>query len=243
MTVSLKWTAGFLFASLLLCPSLPTWAAQPESTEDVLKELKKLVTVTSGNIDIQRYYDLSQPTAQSLDSETSIETYLARLPIVIDARTGETVPLLVSDPIPLTADDRYWLEKLVEAEAANEPFEGKVAVAVTLANRMANDEFPNTIMEVMTQKRSDATSYQYSPWDDGSIYWRVASQDTIDAVEMVFDEGIRNLPADTIYFYDYRSAPNSWQALTRDYIATIEHHVFSSTYSKGTREANLSTES
>ncbi|MFJ8528681.1 cell wall hydrolase [Bacillus sp. NPDC094106] len=129
--------------------------------------------------------------------------------------------------IEMTEEERYWLEKLVEAEAADEPYEGKVAVATTMAYRIDDKtEFPDTVMEVIKAPK------QYSPWMDGSIYKRTPSEETKKAVTEVFDNGVRNLPEGTVYFYDPRYAPHNWMERTRAYVTTIGNHVFCSINAK-----------
>ncbi len=44
------------------------------------------------------------------------------------------------------------LAQLVEAEAGNQPFEGKCLVVDVILNRVESDEFPDTIEEVIFQK-------------------------------------------------------------------------------------------
>ena len=48
-------------------------------------------------------------------------------------------------------DELELLAQLVEAEAGNQPFEGKCLVADVILNRVESDEFPDTISEVIFQ--------------------------------------------------------------------------------------------
>lgn len=127
------------------------------------------------------------------------------------------------NPIAINNDERYWLEKLVEAESSNEPYEGKVAVANVILNRVLDNEFPNTVDGVIKQPG------QYSPWVDGSIYERTASNSTKIAVQEVFDQGRRVISEDTVYFVSTHSNEN-WINTTRTYVTTIGNHDFYSKY-------------
>lgn len=49
-------------------------------------------------------------------------------------------------------DELELLAQLVEAEAGNQPFEGKCLVADVILNRVESDEFPDTISEVIFQE-------------------------------------------------------------------------------------------
>lgn len=136
----------------------------------------------------------------------------------------ESEEAVVSDfpgaPISMSDDERFWLEKLVEAESAGESYEGKVAVATVIANRVEMNEFPDTVMEVIRAPK------QFSPFMDGSIERRTASADSIQAVIEVFDEGNRNLPHDTAFFCTTAIAPYSWISKNKPFLKTIGNHSF-----------------
>ena len=57
--------------------------------------------------------------------------------------------------------------RLVHAESRGEVYEGQVAVAATVLNRVKNPNYPNSLQGVITHRTSRYA--QYSPIDDGSI--------------------------------------------------------------------------
>ena len=60
------------------------------------------------------------------------------------------------------------LARLVHAESRGETYEGQVAVAASVLNRVRHRNYPSTLYGVITQR--DSRGYaQYSPIDDGSI--------------------------------------------------------------------------
>ena len=67
----------------------------------------------------------------------------------------------------LSSSDIDLLARLVSAESAGEPFEGQVAVAATILNRLRDSRYPNSIAGIVYQVESG--SYQYSPVLDGRI--------------------------------------------------------------------------
>ncbi|MBP2242782.1 N-acetylmuramoyl-L-alanine amidase [Cytobacillus eiseniae] len=73
--------------------------------------------------------------------------------------TGEKLIL----PKSITNAEQDLLARLVHAEAKGEPYEGKVAVAQVVLNRVEDERFPDTIKEVIYEKR------QFQPVDNGSI--------------------------------------------------------------------------
>lgn len=121
--------------------------------------------------------------------------------------------------INMSSEERYWLEKLIEAEVADEPYESKMAVATVIANRVLDGEYGNTVNSVIRAKN------QFSPWQDGSIYKRTASEDTKRAIVEVFDNGVRSLP-DNAFFFVSKEVTGMWITDTRPFIQTIGNTKF-----------------
>ena len=65
--------------------------------------------------------------------------------------------------INITNEDLLLLSKLVTGEARGESYEGQVAVAAVVINRVKDPRFPNTIKDVIYQKNA------FSVVNDGSI--------------------------------------------------------------------------
>lgn len=80
-----------------------------------------------------------------------------------------------------TKEEVKMLEQIVEAEATGEDIKGKILVANVIFNRIMDNEFPDTVQEVIFQKVGD--DYQFSPIAD-KRYWKVkVTQETKDAVQ------------------------------------------------------------
>jgi hypothetical protein len=108
------------------------------------------------------------------------------------------------------------LARLVRAEARGESFEGKVAVANVVLNRIASGKFPSTIHGVIYQ------SGQFSPVSDGSIN-RPADSESRRAAEhaIASGDGLNG----SLYFYNPRTASSRWlDGLTT--VAVIGAHTF-----------------
>ena len=63
--------------------------------------------------------------------------------------------------------DVYWLSHIINAEAGNQPMDGQIAVGNVVLNRVADERFPNSVKEVVFDRRSGVA--QFSPTADGSI--------------------------------------------------------------------------
>lgn len=153
---------------------------------------------------------------QSQQSTAAPQTKVPEQKQVEEVSNGRT--------ISMSSEDRKWLEKLVEAEATGESYEGKVAVATVIANRVESSSFPNSVIGVI--KAGNGRFHQFSPWDDGRIYKINPTNSTKRAVASVFDNGVRNLPSNTTYFAVESIAFDNWIGQTREYVKTIGGHAF-----------------
>lgn len=108
------------------------------------------------------------------------------------------------------------LARAVYSEARGEPFEGQVAVAAVIFNRVRHAEFPNTVEAVI-----------FEPWaftavNDGQ-FWLTPNSTAYRAVE----EALRGSDPSggAIFYYNPVTATNQW-IRTRQIIARIGRHVF-----------------
>ncbi len=87
--------------------------------------------------------------------------------------------------LSLTGKEVAMLERIVEAEATGEDLVGRILVANVVLNRIADDEFPDTVEEVIFQRSGD--EYQFSPISD-KRYWSVEISDkTKEAVKKALE--------------------------------------------------------
>lgn len=119
-----------------------------------------------------------------------------------------------------TQNDLYWLSRIVHAEAEGESYQGKVAVANTILNRVKHKEYPNTIYGVIFDKKF---GIQYSPTADGRIY-NTPNTDSIRAAKSAL-EGYNNV-GNSMYFYNPKKAFGSWIKNNRKFYVTIGNHNF-----------------
>lgn len=85
----------------------------------------------------------------------------------------------------LSEEDYEALLRIVEAEAGGEDIEGKMLVAGVVMNRVASEDFPDTVKEVVFQRSEN--SVQFSPAYSGRYYTVVVSEETIEAVNRVLE--------------------------------------------------------
>jgi N-acetylmuramoyl-L-alanine amidase len=121
--------------------------------------------------------------------------------------------------IPYTQSDLDLLARLVRAEAEDQPYSAKVAVAAVVVNRVQSKEFPNSIRSVIYQTINGYT--QFTPVANGTIN-KPASQTDINAAR----EALKGAdPSKGALFYFDDSATNKW-LWSKPLAARIDDMVF-----------------
>ncbi len=113
-------------------------------------------------------------------------------------------------------NDLNLLSHLVYGEARGEPYNGMVAVAATVMNRVADSRFPNSVSGVIYQ------SGAYTCVADGQINLgyddsaKKAAQDAINGWDPT---------SGCIYYFNPNTATSSW-IWSRPQVMTIGKHIF-----------------
>lgn len=119
----------------------------------------------------------------------------------------------------VSAEERLLLEKIVMAEAEGEPYEGKVAVANVVLNRLRSANFPNTITDVIYQK------HQFSPVANGRLKRVTPNEETIRSVEAAL-RGHKEVADDTYFFLSLKLAQDLTVHHSRTFVKQIGNHSF-----------------
>ena len=124
--------------------------------------------------------------------------------------------------IYLTKADIDLMAQIVYAESKGEPFEGKVAVASVILNRVLTPGFPSTIQEVIFQPNA------FSCVVDGQI--SVIPND--ECYNAVYEAVKGNDPTnEALFFYNPSIATCSWMAgIEKTDSKSIGQHLFFKTY-------------
>ncbi|MGL6106364.1 cell wall hydrolase [Romboutsia sp.] len=118
--------------------------------------------------------------------------------------------------INITNEELLLLSKLVTGEARGESYEGQVAVAAVVINRVIDYRFPNTIKDVIYQKNA------FSVVKDGSINMQPTESAYDAAREALYGYDPTN---EAIYFWNPDIATCKW-IKTLDPYMRIGNHVF-----------------
>lgn len=120
--------------------------------------------------------------------------------------------------IYLTESDIYLMSQIVYAESKGEPYEGKVAVASVILNRLIDPTFPDTIEGVVKQANA------FSCVCNGSINVvpdEISRKAVIDAIKG------SDPTARAVFFYNPEISTCTWMKnVEKKNVKTIGHHVF-----------------
>ena len=108
------------------------------------------------------------------------------------------------------------LARVVYSEARGEPYEGQVAVAAVVMNRLQSDRFPDTLRGVVFQPGA------FTAVDDGQI-WLTPNATAYKAAK----EAVRGWDPSrgALFYYNPKTAVNKW-IRSRPILVKIGNHVF-----------------
>lgn len=115
-------------------------------------------------------------------------------------------------PISYDASDLTMLAAIIECEAGNQPYEGKIAVGSVVINRVRDPRFANSISGVLY------SPMQFSPVASGRfsiVMSRGASADCVTAARDVLNGHIN---IDALYFHVYNSAVDFGGTVIGDHV-------------------------
>lgn len=119
-----------------------------------------------------------------------------------------------------SASDKQLLARAVNGEARGEPYEGQVAVAAVILNRVRHSSFPNTISGVIYQPGA------FTAVSDGQINVPIDENST---VYKACSDALNGWDPSNgaIYYFNPDTATNSW-IWSRPLIVKIGKHRFCS---------------
>ena len=116
--------------------------------------------------------------------------------------------------------DLYWLSRIISAEAAGEPFAGKIAVGNVVINRTKSKSYPDTIYGVIFDRKHGT---QFSPVSYGTIY-KTPTAESILAAKICL-EGY-SLSENILFFVNPKYATSNWISNNRPFAFRIGGHYF-----------------
>jgi len=137
------------------------------------------------------------------------------------AVSDDTVPQSGPSPISVDAESVECMAKVVMHEAANQPREGKIAVAQTLVNRLkVGGRFGGSICEIVNQKGQYFRIASFHPRKN-SDGW----QEAVEVAHEVLTGQAEPVAPGAIYFRASYAPANAFFR-TRERVATVGAHIF-----------------
>ena len=139
-----------------------------------------------------------------------------------DRETGVTLTPGGGRPAaaPYTDEELYWMSRIISAESRGEPLLGKLAVGTVVLNRVASDEFPDTVYDVIFDRKYGV---QFAPVANGTVY-DDPTEESVLAAKLVL-EGAR-AAGDSLYFLAPALTDNHWIMENQTHVTTIGCHWF-----------------
>ncbi|MGX1461273.1 peptidoglycan lytic transglycosylase [Bacillus thuringiensis] len=172
---------------------------------------------------ISKQYGVSIQSIIQANHKTNTRIYIGEnLTIPTKHRSNDSVSRSHQANInyPVSEEEKNLMARLVTAEAGGEPYEGKVAVARVILNRVDAKGFPDTVKSVIYEPIK--YGYAFTPVTDGRI-----NRQATDQAKMAVEEAIstRGINSDWLYFYNPQTATDKW-ITTRQTVGVIGNHRF-----------------
>lgn len=173
------------------------------------------------------YYDGTVDGKFGSQTEKAVKYFQSKNGLTVDGKAGKRTlekmglyNLLSSSSSSsyynLSSSEINLIARAVNGEARGEPYEGQVAVAAVILNRVKSSSFPNTVSGVVYQNGAfDAVA-------DGQVNL-TPSTSCINAVKDAMNGW--DPSGGALYYYNPKTATNEW-IRTRPIIRTIGNHVF-----------------
>ncbi|MHA6529191.1 spore cortex-lytic enzyme [Paenibacillus sp. BAC0078] len=133
-----------------------------------------------------------------------------------NAGTSNTAELSSGNTMGLSENDLKIMANAVYGESRGEPFEGQVAVAAVILNRVKSPNFPNTPSGVIFQPGA------FTAVADGQIYLEPNEQ-ARKAVQQALNGW--DPSGGCIYYFNPKTATSKW-IWSRPQVKTIGQHIF-----------------
>lgn len=174
-------------------------------------------TMTTSVLPNDNLYNVNLTSVSNIDDINSEEKYNNTF---IDLTDSDIIEVFEHSEqiIFLTAKDINLMSKIVYAESRGEPYEGKIAVASVILNRVLNPSFPNSIEEVIFQQNAFSCV----------VNGKIDVEADVECFNAVYDAINGTDPTDeALFFYNPEIATCSWMSsIEKTDSKAIGQHLF-----------------
>lgn len=118
--------------------------------------------------------------------------------------------------LEVTEEERDLLARAVYSEARGEPYQGQVAIAAVILNRVGHENFPDEVDEVVFQPAA------FTAVQDGQ-FWLTPDETAYAAVQEALEGW--DPSGGAVYYYNPATATSGW-IYSREVVAAIGKHLF-----------------
>ncbi|MUT65710.1 cell wall hydrolase [Paenibacillus sp. NEAU-GSW1] len=185
----------------------------PEAEVVELETVKPAVTAEQYGLDeISKEYGVSKSELLKRNGLTGKDTIKAGTKLKV------VIPSVYDSPAkPYTQAEFMLLAKITMVEAGYEPYEGQLAIANVILNRVKDERFPDTIRDVIYSGK------QFPPAHNGLLDKSKPNASSLRAAKDALN-GKNNVEGAVYFFNPDVSKGAFWSSL--DVVATIGHHSF-----------------
>lgn len=192
--------------------------SQIDTTSSSITEAEKLALQYEQDLENQR---IEQERAEAERARQEAEAKAAQEAQAKAAQEANNTSSGVSYDVPASSggtalahdsSDLAMLAAIIECEAGNQSYQGKLAVGSVIINRVNSSRFPNSISAVIY------ASGQFTPVASGRfsiVLARGASSSCVQAAQEVLNG---NIVIDALYFHVYRSGTDTYGTVIGDHI-------------------------
>lgn len=206
-----------VFTIILLIVSIISLYESAKCNNKCNDYTEEAIDGTEDNVESQSY--------EFREEETSIEVInLVHTEVLYGQPQEEEVHYIkFQDRMSMDWDsgEAYLLAKIAMAEAEGESTEGKALVMLVVLNRMLDDDFPDTIGEVIFQHNGD--DYQFSPVGSGRIYENEPNDDCWAALDLIYSGWDESQGA---LYFESSKCDNTWHSRNLEFLFEEGGHKF-----------------
>jgi spore germination cell wall hydrolase CwlJ-like protein len=138
----------------------------------------------------------------------------------ITGEIPEITPYYVTES-EYSDEDLYWMARIVQAEAGHEGYNGWVAVAEVISNRVASPKYPNSVYEVVSQSGQFTTFSKARKYNDTDLDVQL-----VEACRQVLAGRLQVLGnKDVMYFYNPKASSSKYHKGRTPFVE-IGNHMF-----------------
>lgn len=134
----------------------------------------------------------------------------------VSASRDQRPRVIRNGKVKVSERDMELLARLVYAEGRGEPYEGQVAIAAVVLNRVASSQFPKTVRDVIFAPNA------FSPVQDGNL-----SHKSNESTRRAVQDAVNGMdPTNgSLYFFNPNTATSDW-IFSRPQTVVIGNHTF-----------------